>query len=219
LLKEFPFDDSASKSVAIASILTVLVRDSLTSAPLFAYSAPTPGSGKSALADVAAILATGEPSAVLSQGPNEEEMEKRLGAGLLNGDKIVNIDNVERPLKGQTLCQMLTQQKLRIRILGKSKNQEIPSRATVFSTGNNLSLHGDLTRRSLMCKLDVGMERPEERIFKRNIYQYVKENRAEFVHAALTILKAYHVAKKPDQNLTPWGSFEDWSGWIRSSLV
>lgn len=211
LLQEFPFVNKASESVAIASILTVLLRNSLSATPLFAFSAPSPGTGKSALVDVAAIIATGKPSAVLSQGFSEEEMEKRLGTAMLEGNIIINIDNVERPLKGQKLSQMLTQPRIKTRVLGKSKSVEMPSIATVFATGNNLSLQGDLVRRAVMCRLDAGIENPEERKFKRNIFKYVLENRGELVQAALTIPRAYHVAGMPDQDIPSLGSYEDWS--------
>lgn len=219
LLKEFPFVGEPDKSVAIATILTVLVRRSLPSSPLFAFSAPAAGTGKSCLVDVASIIATGESSAVSSQGTNEEEMEKRLGTALLEGNQIINIDNVEKPLKGQVLCQMLTQPSVKVRILGQSKSQDMPSVATVFTTGNNLVLQGDLIRRALLCRLDAVSEKPEERHFKRNIFDHARENRGKLVQAALTILKAYHKAGKPNQNLVPMASFEDWSNWIRGSLV
>ncbi len=37
--------------------------------------------------------------------------------------------------------------------------------------------------------------------------------------AALTILRAYHVAGRPDQKLPSWGSFTVWSELIRGALV
>src|SRR5262245_18836922 len=47
LLKTFPFVDEPSRAVAISAILTSLVRPSLPSAPLHAFTAPIRGSGKS----------------------------------------------------------------------------------------------------------------------------------------------------------------------------
>ncbi len=37
--------------------------------------------------------------------------------------------------------------------------------------------------------------------------------------AALTILRAYHVAGRPRQQVKPWGGFDDWSASIREPLV
>jgi hypothetical protein len=47
----------------------------------------------------------------------------------------------------------------------------------------------------------------------------VGENRGRLLGAALTILRAYCVAGRPDQNLPTWGSFEEWSKLIRSVVV
>jgi len=33
------------------------------------------------------------------------------------------------------------------------------------------------------------------------------------------VLRAYHVAGRPSQGLTPFGRFEGWSDWVRSALV
>lgn len=37
--------------------------------------------------------------------------------------------------------------------------------------------------------------------------------------SALTILRAYHVAERPDQGTIPLGSFEIWSRWVRDALI
>ncbi len=37
--------------------------------------------------------------------------------------------------------------------------------------------------------------------------------------AALTILRAYHVAGRPKEGLKPWGGFDQWSAEIREPLV
>ena len=50
-----------------------------------------------------------------------------------------------------------------IRVLGQSRHVEVPVNATIFATGNNLQIAGDLTRRTLLCTLDARCERPELR--------------------------------------------------------
>ena len=56
LLKEFPFVEDKDMSVAIAQVITLLVRPATETAPLIAMTAPTRGSGKSKLGDVAAAI-------------------------------------------------------------------------------------------------------------------------------------------------------------------
>jgi hypothetical protein len=218
LIKTFPFVDEADLAVALSAILTACIRRSLPTAPLHAFTAPTAGSGKSMLVDLASVIATGREAGVISQGKTEEEFEKRLGALLLASDQVIAIDNCEAPLGGEFLCSMLTQQVVRARILGRSEAPELPSNAFVTATGNNLVLVGDMTRRAVLCRLDPKHERPELRRFAVHPVQVAKANRGRMVAAALTVLRAYQVAGRPQQ-ADPLGSFEEWSGWVRSALL
>lgn len=63
------------------------------------------------------------------------------------------------------------------------------------------------------------MERPEERVFAFDPVARARKCRAEYVTAALTILRAFIVAGRPDMGLSPFGSFERWSDMVRSALV
>ena len=65
--KDFPFIDDASRSVALAAVLTALVRRCLRAAPLFAYDAPKMASGKTLLITVVSYVATGRGPYLLSQ--------------------------------------------------------------------------------------------------------------------------------------------------------
>lgn len=218
LISTFPFVTEGDRAVALSAILTALVRRSLPTAPLHGFNAPTAGTGKSMLVDVASLIATARPAPVIAQGKSEEEMEKRLGAALIAGDVLIAIDNCEEPLGGELLCQTMTQTSLKVRILGKSVNAEVPSNAALFATGNNLTFEGDMTRRALRATLDAGVERPELRAFDRDPLAMVTERRGDYVSAGLTILRAFHIAGRPQQR-APLGSFTDWSRWVRDALI
>jgi hypothetical protein len=214
----FPFVSAADRAVALSGILTLLDRRAMATAPLHAFSAPVAGTGKSMLVDIASILATGRPMPVIAQGRSEEELEKRLGAALLAGDIGISLDNCEQVLSGGFLCQALTQPRLNIRLLGHSRNVVTEANATLFATGNNLEIAGDLVRRCLLCTMDAGMERPELRVFTTNAIEQARAGRGELVAAALTILRAWHVSGETS-SATPLGSFEDWSQRIRGALL
>lgn len=218
LLVNFPFVGGVDRSVALSSVLTACIRRSLPTAPLHAFDAPVAGSGKSKLVDIATLIATGRVAAVIAQGQKEEELEKRLGALMLAGEQVVAIDNCEAPLGGDFLCQMLTQTSLRMRILGKSEVPELPTTALVTATGNNLTLIGDMTRRAILCRLDPRCERPELRRFNSDPVILLQESREPYLVAALTVLRAFHVAGRPRQ-ANPLGSFEAWSDWVRGALI
>ncbi len=218
LFRAFPYVSPADRAVALSGLLTAVVRASLETAPMHAYSAPTAGSGKSLHPDIYAAVTTGRTASVIALGRTEEESEKRLAAALIAGDVLIAIDNVDRPLGGEFLCQILTQQTAKPRLLGESKNVEVPTTALITATGNNLVLDGDMTRRALMCSLDPGVERPEERSFDFHPLDLIMADRGRYVVAALTILRAYHVAGLPPMT-KPLGSYETWSRLVRDALV
>jgi hypothetical protein len=121
-------------------------------------------------------------------------------------------------LGGALLCQILTQSTVKVRILGKSEAPELPTGALVTATGNNLVLIGDLTRRAVLCRLDAMVERPEEREFTFDPVERAKDGRAQYVVAALTILRAFLAAGQP-RRTRPLGSFEDWAELVRDALL
>jgi hypothetical protein len=218
LLDEFPFADEASRSVGLSCIITPVVRAAFRVAPMHAARAPTPGSGKSYLFDTAAAIAIGTPCPVIAAGRDEEETEKRLGAALLAGQPIINIDNINGDLGGDALCQIVERPIVEIRILGKSERVRIEARSTLFATGNNLRLLGDMTRRVLLATLDARQERPELRHFRHDPVAEVLADRGRYVAAALTVVRAYIVAKRPSV-APPLASFTEWSNTVRSALI
>lgn len=219
LLKGFPFEDGTSRSVAISAILTALIRKSIRTAPLHGFTAAKMGSGKSLLADIVGLIVTGKSNSVISQAENEAEEAKRLLAVLLEGDSIVCYDNIERPFGSAALCTVLTEIEYKDRVLGESKNIGVPTNATFLATGNNLTFVGDISTRAILCRIDPKEERPEEREFDVDLRQYIPQHRGEIVKAGLTILRAYDVAKRPKQDIKPFGRFEEWSDWVRSALI
>jgi len=97
-------------------------------------------------------------------------------------------------------------------------NAEVPSNATLFATGNNLTLAGDMTRRAIRATLDAGVERPELRAFDRDPVATAMQHRGDYVAAGLTILRAFHIAGRPARTV-PLGSFTVWSSWVRDALI
>jgi putative DNA primase/helicase len=79
LICRYPFVSQEARSVAIAAILTAVIRRMLPTAPGFGFTSPVPGSGKGLLCDTIAYLAHGTQPSSLTQG-SEEETEKRYPA-------------------------------------------------------------------------------------------------------------------------------------------
>lgn len=152
LLEECAFVDATDRSVALAMILTGLVRRDLEAAPLFALTAPTPGTGKSFLASVAAFMATGrKPAGVGWVAGNDNENAKVLDAALLAGGPVLLLDNIVGELNSARLNAMLSQSEVNVRVLGGHREVTVPCNTLVLANGNNLVLPADMVRRSMLC--------------------------------------------------------------------
>ena len=216
LLETFDFKTDDDRAVAISLILSAVARRGLPFVPLHGFDAPVAGSGKSMLVDIASIIATGHEAGVTAYG-DPEEGEKRLSAILMRGDPIIALDNCEAPLEGVLLNQMLTQHQVELRILGQSKMVSAQTKTMPTATGNNLIVKGDLIRRSVVGGLDPMCEQPELRAFAYDPIADAKANRGEIVAAALTVLRAYHIAGRPKRPL-PLQSFIPWSDTVRGAI-
>lgn len=218
LLSEFPWVDEPSRSVGLSALITPVVRGAFSVAPGHAFSASTPGTGKSYAVDTAAGIAIGQPCPVITATSSPEELEKRLGSAAMAGQPLISLDNVSTTLGGDALCQLVERPAPQVRVLGRSELVRVEARSTVFATGNNLLLQGDVTRRFLLARLEANLERPELRQFRGNPFATVLANRGRYVAAALTIVRAYVVAGRP--SLAPrLASFEGWSDNVRSALM
>jgi putative DNA primase/helicase len=219
LFVEFPFkDQKAGLSVALSAAITPVVRGAFAVTPAHVARAPTPGSGKTYLFDTASAIATGQPCHAIAAGRTEEETEKRLAACLLAGYPIINIDNVNGELGGDFLCQITERPLVSPRILGRSEQPQIANRTTIYATGNNIRVKGDMTRRAVICELDPLIERPELRTFKSRPVERVLADRGQYIAAAITIVRAYIVAGRPSPP-PPFASYEGWSNTVRGALI
>ena len=222
VIDEFPFADKVDRAVALAAILTTLVRASLPAAPLVGFSATIMGSGKTLLAHVCNLLATGRSAAVIAPPRDAAEEDKTIFSALLEGEPLLVYDNVERPLESDLLCAVLTSEVLRGRVLGTSKTAAVPTNCTFIATGNNLALAGDLSARALVCRLDPRTDHPEARRFSRDLHSWLPDQRFDLVPAALTFLRGWLVAEdraRVLRKLEPWQRFPEWSNLIRGALI
>lgn len=219
-LEEFPFVERHHKSAAAAMILTAVIRRQLPLAPMFAISARDAGTGKGLLADVASIIATGRRAPVTSFSHHEEEARKHITGALLAGHHTILLDNVTAGVDSPALCALLTAESWTDRLLGGNRMVTVPANALVIANGNNLSIAGDLTRRTIQICMDAAMERPETRTFKRDLHRWLRDNRAQLVCDCLTVLAAFRRHGRPlSPDFRPTGSYEAWSSDIVGALL
>jgi putative DNA primase/helicase len=218
LIKNFPTVTPVDLSVALSAIISPVVRGAIGVMPMHALRASTAGTGKTYLVDVASAIATARPCPVATVAKSEEETEKRLAGLLLSAFPLICLDNVNGELGGDLLCQAIERPIVQIRPLGTSEIIEIESRASVYATGNALRVRGDMTRRTLICNLDAGVERPELRSFDFDPVETVLADRARYVGAVLTVVLTHAAAGFPGE-CAPLASFQDWSRYVRGALI
>ncbi|MGE3991154.1 hypothetical protein [Pseudorhodoplanes sp.] len=223
LLAEFPFaDERLDLSVALAAILTVVARGAFPTAVAFMVTAFAAGSGKGYLVELITSIARGRKVVPISMGENEREFSLRLSVALMEGHSIISVDNCAQgqEVGGDFLCTMIAEGCAAPRILGKSEMPQCDWNGTIFINGNNISYRGDMVRRGLIINLDAQMERPETKVYKRRPVDEVIRNRAEYIAAALTVVRAAFVSEEARGiKLNPLNGFEGWSQFIRRPLV
>lgn len=218
LLTGFAFNSELDRSVALAAILTTVLRGGFDISPMVLVLAHMAGTGKSYLVDLISTIVRGRPCPVITASRNEEEMEKRIGSLLIESTPMISIDNLSFDLKSDLLCQMCTQQTVKVRVLGKSETPDCEWKGALFATGNNVNLSGDMTRRGLICNLDAGTERPELREYEFSPVDRVLKNRGAYIAAVLTIARAYLLGGKVER-VEKIGSYGQWSKFVREPLI
>jgi len=221
LLAGFPLEEDIDKSVALAAILTVVLRGAFEIAPLFFFLAPEAGTGKTFLIFLIATIATGRRAVPLPGTDDPKEMEKRLQAAAIEGKPILFLNNLVDDLESGLLSQMVTDGTIDVRPYGKN-DVLIPCDCrgmTAFANGNNIRVVGDLVRRTLTSHLNANMEEPETRTFDFDPIDKVKANRGAYLAAVFTIVRAYMAAGCPKQDAEAFAGFDPWSRMVRLPLM
>lgn len=213
----FPYASAVDRGALVAALLSVVARPGLDFCPGTFFGAPTHGSGKSMLARSIKILATGNGGVGTWQG-DEAELKKSIVAWMRAGRTCHIFDNVMGRFASPTLAGLMTGEMDGERILGLSSSHSSDMRVLWLATGNNASLDRDFSERWIRVVIDAKMERPSERRFSFSPTFECLEHRGQLICAALTILKAFHLAGAPD--LTDRGCrFDQWSRTVRACVL
>lgn len=156
---EFPYANDTSRGIALAAMLTAVVRRGLPTAPAFMFAAPSAGSGKTLLASCVVELAG--HAAPMSLPDADTEIVKLLVSLLRKAPGAIFFDNVVGTVDSKALNAMLTGPVYDGRILGLSETTgALPTNALMVLTGNNARPVGDTCRRMLVSTIDPKVERP-----------------------------------------------------------
>lgn len=215
LFVDFPFADKASRAHALAMTLLPFVRSMITdSTPMHLFDAPRAGTGKSLLASLIANVFVPHGVAVRAAPKDESEWRKQLTSFFREGNSHMLLDNV-RELNSEALQAALTAPDglWTDRLLGGNEEGKFPIRCTWATTCNNITGTREQLRRCIWIRLDAKTERPEERTdFKHlDIRGWLRQNRAQVVGAAVTLIRAWIEAGRPNYSgRGVMGSFDSW---------
>lgn len=220
ILVGFPWDSADDKANYYGLLLTPLLR--LVTPPsykLFGIGAHQPGSGKTLLADVARILHGG---VLRSEMPEDEAEMKKVAASILGttAAPVIHIDNITGVLRSGVLAGLLTAEgEIQERELGKSSNMTYRNDRVWVVTGNNLSLGGDLVRRTIIISIDPNMANPETRSFAiTDLKGWVADHRNELLWALLVLVRHWVASGCPLAARKQSDSFATWEASVAGIL-
>jgi hypothetical protein len=218
--RDLRLDSSASRTALLCALLTAPIRPALDKAPMFASIAPDHGSGKSLVTEAIGALAIGSRPAMMSPlDGNADEMRKRLTACLLPpAEPVLVFDNATGHQESEDLANFLTASSRTDRILGQSRMEtDLPNRALVLMSGKGLSFSEELARRTLSWTIDPSPTGPYDRGYAFCPVEMVLEHRPHLVIAALTLMRAAHVAGRRSDRQVP--SYAHWDALVRQTVL
>jgi putative DNA primase/helicase len=132
LVEDFPFSGpeqgSSERAHALALLMLPFVRAMIGGpTPLHLFEAPTPGTGKTLLAQALTVPALGTSElAAMAEARDFDEWRKRLTAKLRGAPEFLLIDNIRRRLDSPALAMTLTAMVVEDRLLGVSEMVRLP---------------------------------------------------------------------------------------------
>lgn len=219
---QFPWKEPAAESAFLSHILSEAARLAIDRCPMFFYDAPSSGTGKGLLQEMAARIVHGADPALRAWVSDGDEIRKSLYASVLAGDRSLWFDNVPdgHKVRSPELCAFITSSTWKDRKLGESETVGVPNRAVLVASGNNITPVSDLARRSLVVRMDANTEKISARVFKiPQLRRYVMEHRPQLLVDVLTIIKAYHLTNPKPKMPVSLPSFEQWSYFCRDPLI
>lgn len=221
-LIDFPFKDAANYSAYLAALITVFVRTAFNGVtPFFLCGANVRGSGKGRLLKTIGLIATGQPLPTANAEKSEEMMQKKVTTFIKEGARVLLFDNLVGSFGSPFLDMLLTSDIYTDRVLTVSKSIRVEMKTVIMGTGNNVTLAGDMGRRTIPIDLESNLERPEDRDdFKhRDLDEYILANRAKLVWSVLVIIRSWYCNGKTMHPIPPLGTYERWSNIVRQIIV
>lgn len=211
------FASEADQTHAIAGLITPVVRSAVEKSPILAFDGLQRGVGKGECVNVIHSINFGTTPPVQSAPRSDTEMDKRLTAKARAGSDVLLLDEVQNAdgssrLDSHSLAAFVTSKCYEARKLGTSEVISAPNVMTIYATGNNLQIPGDMARRVYTSRLSsdrVDLETRDR--FRHDLDTWVADNRRNLLRALLLLVRAWYDRGQPEAP-RPFGfkSFGEW---------
>lgn len=189
---------------------------------MFLSNSPNIGAGKTILAVLGAILMTGEYPSLWGFGHNQEEFEKTLKTMALANNPVSVIDNVNRQnVNSEVLAMITTNSKVAIRGFGTLGQETVSVTSVICMTGVGVSVHRDLSRRTIAWDILPTVENPSAREFDVEPVLGFQKDRADVLFDLWTVLAGWRQSGQRAAGVGArlLGGFEPWSEMVSGALV
>lgn len=218
----FPFADEASQANALALFLTPVLRSAIDGpVPMAVIDAPAQSTGKTLLATIAMVVATGSCDTAHLPFDDRELQRDILAPAFNEARSMLILDNLVREVDSPLLAKVLTDRESTFRAYHTQTEVRGPNRLFIVGTGNNVRLGTDLVRRSFRINLDAKTPTPDARSGFRHadLHHWVRGHRAEVLSALFTIARAWYAAGQPEATVPTLGSYREWTRIIGGVLA
>jgi hypothetical protein len=219
-LEGFEFATTTDRAVAIAMLMTALVRKLLDQSPGFLITAAMQSSGKTTLARLVHLILTGTDAPVFTWPPDDEvEVRKLLLSILLRSPALICFDNVGDGLtfRSQAVAAVMTSASFQNRLLGFNRNAVVSTSVLFVLTGNNVELANDEASRFIPTRLITNSASPHKRTFKHpDVRRYGLEIRDTILRHLVGIVAGY---RQGADRIAPLSRFSAWDAVVRQPLM
>ena len=218
-LEGFEFATTTDRTVAVAMLLTALVRKVLDQAPGFLITAAQQSLGKTTLARLVHLILTGTDAPVFTWPDDEVEVKKLLLSSLLRSPAMICFDNVGDGLtfRSPALAAVMTSAAFQDRLLGFNRNAVVSTSVLFVLTGNNVELANDEASRFIPTRLITNSASPHKRTFKHpDVQRYGLEIRDTILRHLVGIVGGY---RQGTERFAPLSRFSQWDAMVRQPLL
>jgi hypothetical protein len=157
---DYKFEQEIDRVVALAARIGLLTRKDLDIAPCFLLVGPERGTGKTTLAAIDHVIATGHDIPAASLEDDSEKAKQTLFAAFSSSPTAVLFDNLpaNESFGSDVLAQALTKGFVETRRFHSQTNVRANTNCQLYFTGNAITLNEDLQARTLEVRFSA--ERP-----------------------------------------------------------